>query len=50
VRDFNITDSARLMKRSMAISTSFTFSAIPNIIKTGWEWHLKELMQKFSKQ
>lgn len=49
VRDFNIPDSARLLKRSMAISKSYTFSAIPNVIKMGWEWHMKELMQKFSK-
>ncbi len=49
VRDFNITDSARLFKRSMDISPSFTFSTIPNIIKTGWDWHMKELMQKFSR-
>ena len=49
VRDFNITDSARLFKRSLAISKSYTLSAIPNILKMGWEWHMKELVQKLSK-
>jgi glycosyltransferase involved in cell wall biosynthesis len=48
VRDFNITGSAKLIKRAMDISPSFTFSAIPQVIKSGWEHHIKEIMQKFT--
>jgi hypothetical protein len=50
VRDFNITQSAKLMSRSVKLSLRNTLVAIPDVVFFGMDHHFKGLWGKLLKK